>query len=184
MSKKLSNLTIYTPTDFKNASKLDRILMSEMQPEKFSLTDYEERYLNDLREAYALVGDELSESVALKRIRIEIEGYESYVAASKLLQDVQTYWRNFIVKNKEYKQGIAAAKMYALAQQAEELANDIEDLDLVSRMYERAAKLEGLDKVEQLSINPADIQIGDVIITSDISALRAEEDDENDDDDD
>lgn len=184
MSKKLSKLTIYTQTDFREASKLDRILMSEMQPEKFCLDDYEDRYLNDLRNAYALVGEELSEGVALRRIRTEVVGYESYAAASKLLQDMQVYWRSFITKNKDYKQAIVVTKMYALAEKAEELAETVGDFDIISKMLERAAKIEGLDKVETLAMNPADIQIGDVIITSDVSALKAEESDEEGDDDD
>lgn len=157
--------------------------MSEMQPERFCLTDYETRYLNDLREAFALIGEELSDSVALKRIRAVMVGYESYAAASKLLQDVQVYWRNFITKNKDYKQAIVVAKLYALANKAEDIAETIEDFDLVSKMIERAAKMEGLDKVETLALNPDDIQIGDVIITSDVSALKAEENEDDDEDD-
>jgi hypothetical protein len=183
MSRKLLKLTIYTQTDFRHAPKLDRILMSEMEPQKFVLHDYESQYLHDLREAYALIGEELSEGVAIKRIRSEIVGYESYAAASKLLHDVQAYWHCFLSKNREYKQAIVVNKMYALAQKAEEKAENIEDFDAVSKMYERAAKMEGLDKVEHLAINPADIQIGDVIITSDIAALKAEEEDDNNEDD-
>lgn len=182
MSRKLSKLTIYTPIDFKNGSKLDRIMMAEMQPEKFMLSDYEQRYLEDLREAYGLVSDELSEGVAVVKIRNLMIGYESYAAAAKLLSDMQEYWRRFISKNKEYKQGMVAAKIYALAKKAEDIAETVEELDLVTKMLERAAKLEGLDKIADLGINPDDIQIGDVIITSDIRALRAEEEAENDND--
>ena len=183
MSRKLSKLTLYTRADFNNASKLDRILMAEMEPHLYYLHDYEERYLSDLREAYALIGDELSEGVALKRIRAEIVGYESYAAASKLLQDVQVYWRSFITKNKDYKQAVVVARMYALAEKAEEMALTVAEFDIVSKMLERAAKIEGLDKVEAVTLNADDIQIGDVIITSDVSALRAEENEEEADDD-
>lgn len=174
MSKAVSRMRLYTQADFKAAGKLDRILMSEMQPNIFALSDYEDKYLHILRQAFALCGDELNENVAISKIRATIVGYENYTVAAKLLNDVQLYWRNFIQKNKDYKLALVVVRMYALAEKAKEAAVTIDDFDTASRMLERAARLEGLDKIQQ-GLNAADIQIGDVIITSDIKALEMEE---------
>ena len=179
MSKTRLKLTLYTQADFNSASKLDRILMSEMEPNKFALLDLEEKYLGKIREAFVLVGEELQENVALKKIRERITGYESYSQASKLLNDTLQYYNNFIPKNRAYKLSLVISKLYGLAEKANEQAQTIEDFDAVSKMLERAARLEGLDKIQH-GLNAADIQIGDVIITSNVKALQAEEKAEDD----
>ena len=117
---KPTSLQIYSQRDFQEADKLDRIYMSELEPDKFCLTDTEEKYYKKLIEAYQLVFEEISEANAIRLIRAQVTEFESLTSANRLLNDVQSYFGRFFNKNKNYRRAILVEKFYALGAQAEE----------------------------------------------------------------
>lgn len=165
--------------------------MHMIEPERFVLTDSDENYYRQLQEAYHLVFDELRESVAMKAIMETVQGADSWHRANKLLRDIYTLFSPFVQKNKDLRRAILLEKLYMMADVAQKKAvysyqseskdgelkemqgADLEWMELAGKLYAQAAKIEGLDSPETQLMNPDDLTIPEIEITSDPAAFLA-----------
>jgi len=189
VSKKLSQIEIYSQADFGKAERLDRIRMHMIEPERFILNDQDDAYYRQLQSAYHLVFEELRESVATKAIMENVQGCDTWHRANKVLRDIYTLFSPFVQKNKDLRRAILLEKLYLMADAAQKRAvfkyevvdneghkeekdgADLEWMELAGKLYAQAAKIEGLDQVELATINPDELTIPEIEITSDPMAF-------------
>lgn len=186
MSKRLSKIEIYSQADFQKADRIGRLRMHMIEPDKFVLNNSDDEYYRQLNQAYQLVFEELRQSVAIRAIQEAIPGAESWFKANAILRDIYELFAPFLVKNKDLRRAILVEKMYAMAQIAESKAHGVtkdeetgeeyewansEWMLIAERLYSQAAKLEGLDQHESAVLDPDEIQIPAIEITSDPAAF-------------
>jgi tetratricopeptide (TPR) repeat protein len=181
MSRK--QLVIYSNKDFREGERLERIYMAMMEPERFEplLTLDEEDYRRKLEMAYQKCYKELRRSVAVKYIQENVAGCETLYRANRVLDDMQELFGRFLDKNKQLKQSILVEKMYEDAEMIRAMAAKVKDegrydaaadmLEKANNIRERAAKIEGLDKL-QLAFRPEEFRLPTVTVTSDPRVLK------------
>lgn len=170
--------------------------MHMIEPDRFILNDPDETYYRQLQEAYHLVFDEMRESVAMKAIMENVKGADTWHRANKVIRDIYLLFSPFVQKNKDLRRAILLEKLYMMADVAqknavftyvddrgkEQQGADIEWMELAGKLFAQAAKIEGLDQPEMSVMNPDDLVIPDIEITSDPSAfLAAQSGDDGDD---
>lgn len=192
MSKKESRIEIYSQADFNKADRIGRIRMHMLEPDRFALNDPDEEYYRQLQQAYQLVFEELRQSVAIRAIQETIDGAESWHKANRILQDIYELFAPFLKKNKELRRAILVEKLYMMAKVAESKAvfeytdsdgvtqsgADQEWMVIAERLYSQAGKFEGLDEHDTALIDPDEIKIPNIEITSDPAAFLAAQNEE------
>jgi tetratricopeptide (TPR) repeat protein len=164
-------LSIYTLDEFKQGSFYDRLIMAEVEPNRFELTDREEKRYRDMKEAFALVHDTIETSVAIKKIREHIPRFEGYSEAKKLYDDVIGHYGRFLDVNKQYRKALVIERMYRIAQMLEEEGK----LDEAINAFMKAAQIDGLDKMIDTT-KPQDLRLPEFIkMTSNPAVLRLKE---------
>lgn len=181
MSKKQLTLEIYSLADFQNASRIDRIRMSMVEPDRFVLGNDDEDYYRQLMTAWHLVSNECRESVALRLIQNEVDGAESWYKANRILRDVEELFAPFMERNRELQRRKVIDRLYAYADIADKKAickdeNGLEQIDkdwiqLAQKFLKDAAEMEGLSMDGAPPLDPDDFIIPEVEITSDPSAF-------------
>jgi hypothetical protein len=161
--------------------------MHMIEPDRFVLNDSDDTYYRQLQEAYHLVFDELRESVAMKAIMHTVQGADTWHRANRILRDIYTLFSPFVQKNKDLRRTILLEKLYLMADVAQKKAvfvykdsegkehegADIEWMELAGKLFAQAAKIEGLDQAEISTMNPDDLEIPEIEITSDPAAFLA-----------
>lgn len=184
MSKK-KKIEVYSLADFNKATRLDRIRMHMIEPERFQLDYDDQDYYEGMQKAYHMVFDNMRESQAVKMIQNEITGFETWYKAKRLLSDVQLLFGEFVEKNRDLRRAILVEKLYRMAEKAEQRAifTDIDEngieteyadkewIELAAKLYTDAAKIEGLDQHQVPMVNPDEIVIPAIEITSDPQAF-------------
>lgn len=189
MSKRQSKIEIYSQADFGKADRLDRIRMHMIEPDRFVLNDPDETYYRQLQSAYHLVFNELRESVAMKAIIENVPGADTWHRANRILRDIYTLFSPFVQKNKDLRRAILLEKLYMMADVAQRNAvykyeaedaegnkvekegANLEWMELAGKLYAQAAKIEGLDQPEVSMLNPDEITIPAIEVTSDPQAF-------------
>lgn len=185
MSRKQSKIEIYSLDDFHKADRVGRIRMHMIEPDRFALNDQDEAYYRQLQQAYQLVFEELRQSVAIRAIQEAVPGAETWHRANVILKDIYELFSPFLKKNKELRRAILVEKLYSLAKVAESKAvfeykdsdgivqsgADMEWMVVAERLYSQAGKFEGLDEHDTAMIDPDEIQIPSIEITSDPNAF-------------
>jgi hypothetical protein len=145
---------LFTEKDFKDKKdRLDRIKMSIIEP---SLEEYlnndDFTYAQKLHQAFALTYSDYEMTNAVKMIQSQLEGgMMSLPAAKSIYNDMCAVYDDFLAKNKKLEKARLVEKLYKLGKLAEEKADTAQDFDYVSKIYERAAKLDGLyDVIDDL----------------------------------
>lgn len=185
MSKKPSTIEIYSLADFKKADRISRIRMHMLEPDRFVLNDQDETYYRQLQQAYQLVFEELRQSVAIKTIQEAVPGAETWHRANTILQDIYELFAPFLKKNKDLRRAILVERLYHMAKVAESkahgtykddegISHDFADKDwmeLAMKLYVEAGRFEGLDEHDTAMIDPDEITIPEIEITSDPTAF-------------
>lgn len=199
MSRKQSKIEIYSLADFQKADRIDRLRMYMIEPDRFALNNEDLEYYRQLNQAYQLVFDEIRQSVAIRAIQEAVPGAESWHRANAVLRDIYELFAPFFKKNKDLRRAILVEKLYAMAAIAERKAHgsyedeegkkhefaDQEWMLVAERLYTQAAKFEGLDQHDVEMLDPDEIRIPVIEITSDPAAFidaQAKEAEEADDD--
>lgn len=167
MSKRLLSKQAFSLEDFKNATRIEKMYIYMMYPEKFVLHESQYRWFLKVQKAFALCSQEVSRTAAIRKIQNNIVGLEDYKAANKAYNDMQELYGNFIQQNKEFRRQLYIERHLALAKKAKKEG----DLTEQRLNIEAAAKLEQFDKQEAL--NPADLKIPEVTFSTDINVLKA-----------
>ncbi|RTL04776.1 hypothetical protein EKK58_09660 [Candidatus Dependentiae bacterium] len=165
--------------------------MHMIEPDRFVLNDSDEQYYLQLQKAYHLVFDELRESVAMKAIMEQVPGADTWHRANRILRDIYALFSPFVQKNKDLRRAILLEKLYMMADVAQKNAvykyeaqdaegnkiekegADLEWMELAGKLYAQAAKIEGLDQPEVIMLNPDEITIPAIEVTSDPQAFLA-----------
>lgn len=177
MSRKQSKIEIYSLEDFRKADRIDRIRMHMVEPERFILDDVDWQYFVDLEKAWHLVSNETRESVAIRLIQQHVHGAESWYRANRILRDIEALYAPFLKKNREVQRAKIVEKLYAMAEVAEKKAfgtdedgtewADKEWIVIAHKLYKEAAELDGLHVDNAPPIDPDDLIIPEIEITSD-----------------
>lgn len=186
MSKKQSKIEIYSLADFQKADRLDRIRMNMIEPERFVLDDADWKYAKDLESAWLLVSNETRESVAIRLIQNQVYGAESWYRANRMLRDIEALYAPFLKKNQEVQRARVVEKLYAMAEVAEKKAYGTEDdgetvwadkewMVIAQKLYKDAAEMDGIQHDNSPPIDPDDLVIPEIEITSDpVAFLEAQ----------
>ncbi len=157
--------------------------MAMIEPERFegSLTLEEDAYRQQLERAYHHCHRELRQSAAVKLIQNNVQGCETMYKANRLLADMEELYGRFINKNSELKQAILVEKMYEDAEMIRAMAAKVKDqgqyqaaaemLEKANNIREKAAKIEGIDKINR-GFDPSDFKLPAVVVTSDPAVLK------------
>ncbi|HRI58343.1 MAG TPA: hypothetical protein PK228_01425 [Saprospiraceae bacterium] len=174
-------IEIYSLADFKKADRLDRIRMHMVEPERFVLDDDAWQYAKDLESAWLLVSGETRESVSIRLIQNHVPGAESWYRANRMLRDIEQLYAPFLSRNRDMQRRRVVEKMYAMAEIAEKKAFGTDDegkewadkewMVIAQKMYKDAAELEGLHTDNAPAIDPDDLVIPEIEITSDPQAF-------------
>lgn len=175
--------TLYKEKDFKAASRNDRFYMCILEPKMEAyLPDRDRDYFSQLKACFVLCAEEVSQSVAIKKIQNTLTKDGRNDSAHKLYKDMCEVYGKITKRNKAFAKVVLVEKLYALAALAEQNVSEKptpEELDIVAKIYERAAKIEGLDKEETL-FDAQEITIPEIHITNDPKYIIESIDDEQD----
>lgn len=167
MSKKRSQVRIYSQNDFRAANRIERIHIHLMFPDDFHLKESEIVHLERCRGAFAVMSDHFDQATRISRIRAIDPDHISIYIACKLMNDAKELFGDIIKVNKKFDRMILREKLIALAKQAE----DDKDFAEARRNYMAVMKLDQLHRDDQNVVDPADLQLPDITFTSDISAI-------------
>lgn len=171
MSKGLSKKRVFSLSDFKKASRIEKFYIYMMQPDSFTLNDTDFKYFDALQQAFALTCDQISMASAISLIQMSIPEFESWNKANRLYADVQNLYGQIIERNKEFQRILVVEKLRQLAEKAEEQDNITE----ARRCLVAAGKFEHFDKPDEDGFDPKDFELPQPIFTSDPDALEAED---------
>jgi len=178
-------LKLYTNRDFRESERLERIYMAMMEPERFEslLTFEEEDYRRRLEQAYQRCFKELGRSAAIKYIQENVAGCETLYKASRVLDDMQKLFGRFLDKNLTLQKSLVVERMYESYQRMHEYAQTlyedgnhgaaIEVEERAMNILEKAAKLQGLDKVST-GFKPEDFELPEIVVSSDARLLKGD----------
>lgn len=171
MSQK--SLRIYSHKDFSKADRIDRIKMHLVEPDRFTLFEHEEDYLRKLTQAYQQCFNELRQSEAVTWIQNNIHGCETWYKANRVFDDMTLVFGHFVNKNLEYRRQIVVERLYFYAAKLEEAEN----WEAAAKVSEKAAKLEGLDKILP-DFDPDAFEFPEIEVNSNPETLRLMQADE------
>ena len=153
----------FTLRDFEREKDTnERLRMCLIQPEFFTyLNDKESRKFDELYQTFALVYK--AENLVVEKAQIvkNVMPDISIGRAQRLVNDMQDVFE--FGGDKNIKRTMVANFHWELAKKAKQIAETTQDLDYASRIAERAAKLEGLDKIRDQPIDIKDIQLPNFI---------------------
>jgi hypothetical protein len=165
--KGLSKKRVFDLVEFKNATKIERMYMYMIEPDRFVLAEDEERYFHILRQSYAVIAEfDRPRGEVIEAINT-IKG-DFRASAYKIIKDAQALYGMFEEIDKRVQRAIVREKLKMLAMKAQEQ----NDGQLEARCYEAMIRL---DKLDQADGDPVqDITIPMLEITSDPTALIEE----------
>lgn len=174
MRSKKSKIALFTNEQFKKASRIERMHMHLLDPDRFYLPDEDFHYLEKLKLAFAVISNTLSRTEALKKIEavlnIDIRKQDAY----KYYNDSRELFGNIIKSNKDFDRLVLREKLVILANTAEAMMN----IEEARKCYEAIMKLDALDKHGESDFNPEDFQFPTIIFSDDPSLLEDAEIDE------
>lgn len=139
---------------------------------------------NNVQNCFALCHKEFDTRAAIKIIRSQIPGCDGYNTAAKLYRTMCDVYGPFQTRNKEMARSIMVQRLWSIGEKLEEKG----ELEAAASVFEKAAKLEGLDKHDVELFDPSQVQIPIPIISNNPKYLNAEdaevEDEEEEDDED
>lgn len=164
--------------------------MAMIEPERFEpLLQFEEQsYMEALQLAYHHCWDMLERSASVNYILNNIRGFETMYKANRLLDDMQELFGRFIEKNKHLKQSLVVSRFYESYERQIKIAKQLyEDGDFekailieekANAVLEKAAKLDGLDKLQSVGFSASDFKLPPIEITSDPKVLKGGDEEE------
>ena len=169
MSKRLLKKRTYSWKEFKAASRLERIHIHMMHPSDFYLHDNEMQHLDRMRTAFSVLSSSLSRLEAVKKLTDLIPEI-SRTSIYTLINDTKDVFGRMLQVNKEFDRFAVGEKLLDLYRM------NLEDGDYEEcrKCLEAYAKLHKLDQEEVAALE--NIQLPDLVFTSDPSALPGVED--------
>ena len=143
--------------DFEDASQVERIYMSIMQPNDFCLTHRDSEYAEVLNRAYPIICS-LRQYAEKIQLILEIEHGKWLNQAVQIYNDSQSLYGRFDDINPKILRGVLTEKLRIIAEDMELLSKPSEDDDdkmiaakskageVASRNYERIAGIHNLKK--------------------------------------
>lgn len=172
-SKRKSTKLLFELTEFKNATKVERMYMHLLDPFRYQLRDSEDEYLKVLSEAYSIICEGRPTREARRIVRERLEGRTSY-RTTAIIKDCQDLYGRFEEVNQRVQAGIYRDKLQLLARKLEETAELAEnDADAISalkearRCYESLISLDQADKIELTK--PIDTTLPEIEFTESLS---------------
>lgn len=185
MSRALANIKLFDNSSWNNATKTERFQMVLMDVRlEEQLTGDEWRIWTNVQHCFALCHKQFDTRKAIKVIQSQIPGYEVYTTAATLYRTMCEVYGPFQARNKEMARSIMVQRLWTIGVRLEQKG----ELEAAASVFEKAAKLEGLDKHDVELFDPSQVQIPIPIISNNPKYLNAEdaevEDEEEEDDED
>lgn len=166
MSKRLLRKKVFELSDFQRANRIERLYIYLMEPDSFALNDVDFKYLNLLKKAFHIMSNEVS-NVSAATLIYETLDIETESRVWKIMDDVRQLFGNMIKRNKEFDRMVLQEKIANIAKKA----NEDKKMELELECYRTMMKLSGADVHSADNIDPTEIQLPDLIFTSDPAAL-------------
>ncbi|MGH1365800.1 MAG: hypothetical protein ACRBF0_19735 [Calditrichia bacterium] len=145
---------LFELTEFKKATKVERMYMHLLDPFRYQLRDSEDEYLKVLTEAYSIICEGRPTRESRRIVRERLEGRTSY-RTTAIIKDCQDLYGRFEEVNQRVQAGIYRDKLQLLAKKAEQIAEIADnEADAISalkearRCYESLISLDQADKIE------------------------------------
>ena len=102
MSKRLLKKKVFRLEDWKKASRIERMYIYMMEPDRFALNDPDRKYLNTLKRAFHIMSDYSSNLVASNLIFECFGEVETKNRVYKIMNDARDLFGAMIQRNKEF----------------------------------------------------------------------------------
>lgn len=157
---------------FNNGTKLERIWMHHMDPDRYELHDSEMEYMERMRAAFHILCEERQQAKAINRIYEELKDvYSTRRSIYNLVNDTKTFYGNIIKRNKEFDRMVIKDRLMELSERAKDTGN----LKQENKAYELVMKLLALDKHDGEGIDWEQLELPDISFTHDPAVLEAED---------
>lgn len=170
MSKKLLNSRLYKQSDWKSASRLERIYIHLMQPEDFALSEKDEDYHEDLKVIFVIIQDELNSSAAIPKIRDVLPNIGSDARLYRMISDCKELYGNIVDSNKKFDRYVVGQKFIEIYKKALEA----KEIDVARLALYNYTKLMGLDQPDE-GFDPESINLPTIVFSDDPKLLNAED---------
>ncbi len=150
--------------------------MHMVQPYLFKLRDEELDYLHVLKEGFALISDKISQREAIKTLQFYYRGQYNDRYTYKIYHDIQNFFGSMVKVNKDYLRMQAHERLNKVI----EMCEDVGEIKEMRLAVNDIARLHDLHTPDDSGLQPDDIKLPDLHITSDPSVLDAEDIDHED----
>lgn len=169
---KLPSLKILDDADWKQMSRLERLSLVLREPDlETRLTNQEWEHWQRLQEVFALCFKQFDQPKAIRVIRSHIAGAERYEVAKRLYDDMCEVYGPVQKRNKDLARAILVQRLWSLGVRLEKAGKFLE----AAEVFEKAGKIEGLDKHDAVEFDPDDIVLPIPVITNDPRFANAED---------
>jgi hypothetical protein len=174
MSNKPSNVRRFTVDDFKSADRIERIFIWMMEPEKFILNPRDEIYMDELKQAYIIMTEEMEEVRRMKKLK-QLWPEHRPVQLMKLMDDSESLFGRFRKMNKDFQDKLVRERLMGMLQDLIEVPKENRTKDY----YKTRIDLEKLimqlnEKIKEEENKEADLGIPPVFFSADTKFLHAE----------
>lgn len=178
MSKGLLKIEVYTDTDFKNASTLERFALHMQEPDRFELTDSEDKHLELLRQAFAILCKDDTYGSAAKKIK-KIDPYISDRRSIKIINEARALFGDSIKTNRTADRFFRIERLKAVIKKMEKILNSkfeetadkIEAAKVIERCQRTIGTFQGVHIHDASAIDPDTIKLPSVRFTTSPKAL-------------
>lgn len=169
MSKSLLKRRVFTEKEFKQADKIERIRMSQLQP-SLMLNQKEYEYYGKLKSAFHVISDSLSQLESVRKIS-DLFPEMRAGAISKLIRNTELFYGQMLKRNKDMSRAVLIDKATKLHQ----LSIEKEDLKTAAEALKIIGKFEKLDQADEIENVYEDLALPDISFTNNPEALKTQD---------
>lgn len=168
----IKNFKLYSDVEFRKLKGADnrqeRLLAAVLDDREEELSDTDIRYLELLRRAYGILTDELSHTLARKKLSKLLQ-VSSSARIRQITSDVNAIFCDTEGRGKAITKALMCNRL-------SRLINKIEKANYANKglpkLYELLGRWEGMDEVE--GINPEDYQVPEIVFSTDINDMEGD----------
>lgn len=150
--------------------KLERMYFHMLWPDELQITEAEDKYLKALKIVFSICSYEMSYPRQRRMIERAIVDAGSKWRITGMINDAVQLFGDMIKINKQFSRSVMREKFLQIARKAEEDG----ELETARLCYVNIMRLDGLDIHDAQKIDLSQLELPEVIITSDPNVLEIE----------
>lgn len=169
MSKKLQKLRVFSAKEFKEGTRLDKIYINIINPDRFKLNNTDTVYLDKLRSAFVIYDEEITErGVMLKLKGIYPDSSDRHLY--QVIRDCKQLFGNLTDRNIKFDKMIQRERILRHIGKAQVDG----DHKAVAAFEKLLISIDGTDKSVDEGFDPEMLKLPDLIFTEDPKVLFEE----------